>query len=214
MQTFLQNAGRSADRGPLARYSGIAHHAGVTRARPLERILVVDDDRALQRALRRILAFTGAEIRASSTIAEAIAELADFDPQLVLLDVRLPDGSGLDVLSALQKATPRPTVVAMSGVAGPAQSFDLARLGARAYLRKPLDPDALLATIEQVSSEAPTLAPTLKDQVGLRTLRELEAEVRRTLIDEALARNHDSRSAAARELGISRQVLQHFLRTR
>lgn len=180
----------------------------------LSRILIVDDDPALTRSLSRALRHTGAEIRAAGTIADAIATLADFGPELLLLDVCLPDGTGLEVLEAIESATPRPAVIAMSGTASPEQTFDLARLGARAYLRKPLDPDALDDALERVAAEAPPLGPALKDQVGKRDLHDLEDEVRRTLVDEALARNDGSKRAAARDLGISRQLLQHILRKR
>lgn len=181
---------------------------------PPARILLVDDDPALQKSLTRALGALGAEIRVCATVAGAIAALEDFQPELLLLDVALPDGTGLEVLEAIERATPRPVVIGMSGTADPAQTFDLARLGARVYLPKPIDPDALDDALARALEEPPSLGPALKDQVGRRDLHDVEEEVRRTLVDEALARNEGSKRGAARDLGISRQLLQHILRKR
>ncbi len=106
-----------------------------------------------------------------------------------------------------------PVVIAMSGVAGPSESFRLAQLGVRNYLTKPLRLETLEFAINEALQSAPDLTPHVRAQVGHVPVRELERHVRRTMVDEALARADGSRRGAARLLFVSRQLLQHMLRS-
>jgi two-component system, response regulator RegA len=174
--------------------------------------VVVDDDDRLRSVLSEALESLGFEVRHAASVGEARAVLAECSPELVLLDVALPDGRALDVLRILEDKTPRPRVVAVSGAAGPDESFQLAERGVRAYLAKPLKLAELEAAIARALSEPPDLAPHLKSAVGLVPIKEVEATVRSTMVEEALRREKGSLRAAARVLGISRQLLQHILR--
>jgi DNA-binding NarL/FixJ family response regulator len=130
----------------------------------------------------------------------------------MLLDVCLPDGTALDLLRAFPSTRPRPCVVAMSGAARPEQSFELALSGVRHFLPKPVDSaEEVLAILRRAGSEPPDLAPQLRATVGLRPVQEVEAEVRRVMVGEALARVGTVRGAA-RLLAVSRQLLQHIRR--
>lgn len=175
-------------------------------------ILLVDDDAALRNTLRAALAPLVDEVRACGSVEEAGAALADWLPDLALVDVVLPDGTGRDVLAALADREPQPLVVAMSGAAAPAQAFDLAQWGVHAWLDKPFTLAELDAAVERARREPPDLHPHLRDMVGRRPLTDVEAEVRDTMVREALARARHSRRGAARLLGVSRQFLQHILR--
>jgi DNA-binding NarL/FixJ family response regulator len=141
---------------------------------------------------------------------EARAVVLDVDPD-ALLDLVLPDGDAFALLALLERRYPLPRIVAMSGVAGPEQSFRLAQLGVRAFLAKPFDTAALRAAVDDAVSARPDLRPHLRQVVGQRSLREVESEVRGTMLREALARG-GSRRAAARLLRISRQLVQHIIR--
>jgi DNA-binding NtrC family response regulator len=182
--------------------------------RQVERVLVVEDDRALQRAVERALSERFPEVRSCRTRAEALELLRTFRPELLVLDVQLPDGDAVDVLRAAAGYETAPVVVSMSGAARADQTFELGTLGVRAFLPKPLAPGDLERAVDAALSTPPDLRPLVRASVGHRPIHEVEDEVRATMIDEALAQSTGSRRAAARILAISRQLLQHMLRRR
>lgn len=176
-----------------------------------KRALVVEDDSNLRRTLASVLAEEDFEPVASvGSIGEfqrlGVGALYD----LVLLDYRLPDGRGLEVLRALARSPCFPAVVAISGDIGPDESFALAQAGARAFLRKPFGLSEVRAAIRSAMGEAPSLSLGLRRSLGARSLREVEEDVRETMVSEALARASGNVTMAARLLGISRQLLNHI----
>lgn len=176
--------------------------------------MVVDDDHRLREALTAALEPEVRQLRACSDVA-AVARLLDhWFPDVLVLDVALPDGDAFDVLDLLAGSDAMPQVIAISGMATPPQSFELAQRGVRGYLTKPFTVAELRQAIERVLSEPADLRGTLRCLVGRRPLREVEREVRTTMVDEALARSDGKRKGAARLLQISRQLLQHIVRGR
>lgn len=178
----------------------------------LERVLVVEDNQAFGASLTAALARQVKDVRWAASVAEASTLLRDWQPQLALLDVVLPDGTALDVVDLLARGAPAPALVAMSGEAEPEQAFALAQRGVRSYLPKPLSVEALEAALVSAHSAAPDLAPYLRQVVGHTGLKVFEGQVREVMVDEALARADGSRRGAARLLEVSRQLLQHILR--
>jgi len=178
----------------------------------IERALLVEDDQALASTLAVSLEAWADEVRWVSDFARAEDALHSWRPGLVLLDVDLPDGRGDELVELLQRVPPVPPVVAMSAVAGPSIAFRLAELGVRAYLEKPFNPDALDAAVHRALSQPPDPRPSLRASIGHRSLKDVEHEVRRTLVDEALRRAGGSRRGAGRLLGVSRQFIQQTLR--
>lgn len=180
--------------------------------RAVERVLLVEDEEALRQTLERALAGRFVEVRAAASVREATALLATFEPDLLLLDVELGDGTALDVMRAVLERETVPLVVAMSGAANPQQTFDLAQLGVRSFLPKPLNLKRLDAALDDAIARAPDLRAQLRSAVGQRPIHELEEELRVTMLREALARAKGSRRGAAKLLQVSRQVIQHMLR--
>ena len=178
----------------------------------MHRLLIVEDDPSLRRLLATALSARVPSVMTSSTVAEARVALPVFRPDLIVLDVALPDGDAFDVLDAVHAPAALPTVVAISGHANPDQSFRLAQRGVRAFLSKPLD----LATVERALDDAlthpPDLVPHLRAAVGHAPVREVEGVVRRTMVSEALGRTRGSKNGAAKILRVSRQLLQHMVR--
>jgi len=187
---------------------------GHARSMGASRLMVVDDDPTLLRALESALEGEVADIRCCAGVATACALLKDWLPEILLLDVTLPDGDAFGVLEALRAREPTPLVVAITGTATPAQAFRLAELGVRAYVEKPFTVAELREAVARARREPPSIEPQLRNTVGHRGLREVEQGVRTTLVREAMARAGGSRTKAAALLGVSRQLLQHILRRR
>jgi DNA-binding NtrC family response regulator len=177
-------------------------------------LLVVDDDAALSATMAEALGPYAAQVDLCPDRRSALAFLAGQSPELLLLDLALPDGDAFDVLEILGDPHPMPRVVAMSGVASPEQSFRMAQLGVRVFLAKPFDTAELLRAVATALSNPPDLRPQVRSVVGQRSLAEVESEVRATMVSEALARRQGSRRAAARLLQVSRQLLQHIIKKR
>ena len=181
-------------------------------SKSVRRLLVVEDDDRLRKTLANALESLAEEVRTCETVAGGVALLTEWPPDLLLVDVALPDGTALDLLAAAQSVRPMPVIVAMSGAASPTQSFELGQHGVRFFLQKPLELGEVERILGEALATAPDLRPRLRSTVGHRGLQEVEAEVREVMVDEALARSKDSRRSAARLLKISRQLLQHILR--
>lgn len=177
-----------------------------------DRLLIVEDNERLLRALTVTLARRASEIRSAATVAEAISLICTWHPDTLVLDFSLPDGNAFDVLRFLAEAKLTPVLVAISGVAAPKESFQLAQLGVRAFVPKPIAPELLESAFDDALRTVPDLTPLVRAAVGHRSVREVEEQVRATMVSEALERSRGSLSGAARMLAISRQLLQHILK--
>jgi DNA-binding NtrC family response regulator len=182
--------------------------------RPVARCLVVEDDAGLSIAIARVISCRVQSTRIATTVEQAREQLMTWRPNLVMLDVKLLDGTAVDLLEGVAELMPWPTFIAMSGRAGVKETFRLAQLGVRAFLPKPLDIGQLLDTVDRVLSVPPEWTPVVKNMVGHGQLMSFEEDVRRIMIDEALNRTNGSRRAAAKVLSITRQALQHMIRRR
>lgn len=180
--------------------------------RALSDVLIVDDDDHLRTALRHAFRTDGHEVREASSLAEARAAFEERVPHVVITDVRLPDGSGIDVVRLATALSPLPVVVAISGKASPTEAFQVAEAGARAYLEKPISFRKLKAEVERVHTSAPPLEPVLRAQVGHVDLKALGDDVRTELVSEAMARADGNVTQAAKLLKVTRQAVQHTKR--
>ncbi len=162
--------------------------------------------------LGRMLRQWGAFVDEAGTEEDAIRCLAQ-EPALIVTDVRLsPGGSGLNVVARAMQARPAPTVVAITGEATPAEAFRLAQLGVQALVTKPIDQETFMATIEAVLDRAPDFDVQIARQVGHRSYGEVLEQVRRAMLEEALARSGGNRMRAAKTLEVTRQAVQQMIR--
>jgi two-component system, OmpR family, response regulator MprA len=111
------------------------------------RLLVVDDDRALRDVLRRAMSLAGYEVGVADTGASALAEIAASVPDAVILDVGLPDLSGLEVCRLLRREGNRVPVLMLTARDAIADRIDGLDAGADDYLVKPFDIDELKARL-------------------------------------------------------------------
>ena len=112
----------------------------------MSRVLLVEDDPALARALVLTLRSQQHEVRAATTGAAALAALADFAPELVVLDLGLPDMDGTDVLRSLRAWNQVPVLV-LSARQTSDDTVDALDAGADDYVTKPFGMDELLARV-------------------------------------------------------------------
>lgn len=102
----------------------------------VKRALVVEDEPSIRRTIVRTLESFGVETQHASGLKQATSLLVP-PIDLVIADVRLPDGSGHSVITSALRFSPVPVLIAISGVASATEAFDLARAGAVAFLVKP-----------------------------------------------------------------------------
>lgn len=126
------------------------------------RVLVVEDDSAVARLLVELLSAAGYAVRTAATLAVAHAFLREWTPDLVLLDLVLPDGNGLQ-LCARAGHGGLPPVVVCSARATPATRVQALRLGADDVIAKPFDADELLARVHAVLRRARRPAATPRE---------------------------------------------------
>lgn len=180
--------------------------------RPIRRVLLVDDDVPLLRALRRAFTAWNAEIRECTCLSDAMDAL-DETIDLVVVDVRLPDGTGLSVAQAASQMNPTPLIIALSGSASATEAFRLAQAGVLAYLQKPISLRDLEDAIVRIQASPPSFGPLVAARVGASNLKQIQADVRRTALNQALGLAEGNRTNAARILNVTRQAVQHMMRT-
>ena len=121
----------------------------------MTRILVVEDRDSLRRMLERALAGEGHQVVAVADAPAAAARLAAGERfELVLTDLRLPHGSGLDVLAATKRTLPETPVVVLTGFGTVAGAVEAMKRGAADFLEKPVDLDALFRLVRSLVGES------------------------------------------------------------
>jgi two-component system, NtrC family, response regulator AtoC len=117
-------------------------------------ILVVDDEAEIRALLTDLLKDAGYKSRHAKTGAEAIAAVAKQMPDLVMMDIKLPDQDGLAVLRQLKREHPDLEVIVMTAFGGSSSAIKAMENGAYDYVTKPFEMDDLLATLKRVFEHA------------------------------------------------------------
>jgi two-component system response regulator AtoC len=118
-------------------------------AEGFRRVLVVDDEEALRRTLQIFLTREGFEVVSAGDAPTALAELEQRDYDCVLLDVRMPRRSGLDLLDEMVQRERTPTVIMMSAYGSNELALDAIKRGAYDYVSKPFRPDEMLLVLRK-----------------------------------------------------------------
>ena len=153
----------------------------MTEGTPQIRILVAEDDDNARSLLVELLSALGhivvAEVGSGREAQERAAELV---PDIVLLDVHMPDGSGIEAAEAITQTTPGVAVVLFSGdQALTLSDHDVAATAAIAFLPKPAPPRVLDSTIRLAATRAKELASARKDAEGARQALENRKTIER-----------------------------------
>jgi DNA-binding response OmpR family regulator len=116
-------------------------------ARPTGRILIVEDDPAVQKALRRLFETEGYTVETQSDGRAALDSFQASSPAAVVLDLRLPKVSGRDVCKEIKAISPTLPIVVLSAASDVSDKVLLLELGADDYVTKPFSPRELLARV-------------------------------------------------------------------
>ena len=131
-----------------------------------ERILVVDDEPQILRAVRTSLQAAGYEVDAAETAAAALTTAATRPPDAVILDLMLPDGNGIDVCRELRRWTAAPVLV-LSAVGDEQEKVAALDAGADDYVTKPFGVDELLARVRAALRRVDRMGEPVIDLGGL-----------------------------------------------
>ena len=126
----------------------------------MSKILLVEDERVTQHRIQKVMEDAGHQVTAVATAAEALQKLDRERADLLLLDVWLPEMSGLELLAKMKESGLHPPVVIIiTADDTPKTLLEAVRAQAYAFLTKPIDPDELVATIKRALSGARASRP-------------------------------------------------------
>jgi len=115
-------------------------------------ILIVEDDAGARRALGELLEADGFVVREAATLAAAREASAEPDVSAILLDLRLPDGNGQELL--VERGAGRVPIIVMTAFGSGSRAIEAMRAGAYDYVQKPLDPDEIGPTLRRALDHA------------------------------------------------------------
>jgi DNA-binding NtrC family response regulator len=115
------------------------------------KVLIVEDDLATRKGLEESIKDLGGETRSVGTVKEASRALEDFDPRLLIVDIHLPDGDGIEVLRAARETDPDREGIVITGQGSIDNAIEALRAGAVDYLLKPLRPAQLEVVFNRLS---------------------------------------------------------------
>jgi two-component system, response regulator RegA len=167
-------------------------------------LLLVDDDNPFLTRLGRAMETRGFTVRLAGTVADGIAEVKKDAPNYAVVDLRLTDGNGLDVIEALHAKRPEARVVVLTGYGNIATAVTAVKLGAIDYLAKPADADAVYGALTGDTENRNALPdnPMSADRVRWEHIQR---------VYELCSRNV---SETARRLNMHRRTLQRILAKR
>jgi two-component system response regulator RegA len=167
-------------------------------------LLIVDDDGPFLTRLSRAMASRGFDVRSASSTGEGLGMIRERPPAFAVVDMRLDDGNGLDVLAELSKLRPDARAIILTGYGNIATAVSAVKLGAIDYLAKPADADeitdALLAAPD--NKAPPPDNPMSADRVRWEHIQRVYELCNRNV------------SETARRLNMHRRTLQRILAKR
>jgi len=128
---------------------------------PLRKVVIVDDHEIFRAGLRAGLGPTVQVVGEAGTVEEAVPLIRAQDPDVVLLDVHLPDGGGHAVIPAVHAERPGVRFLALSVSDAPEDVLATIRAGARGYVTKSISPEELVAAIHRVADGDAVFSPWL-----------------------------------------------------
>ncbi|MCP4873288.1 MAG: response regulator [Proteobacteria bacterium] len=167
-------------------------------------ILVIDDDRIFADRLARAFADRGWTANAAYGVRDGFRTAMEVEPDVAVIDLKMGDGSGLELLKQLRAQMPEIEVVVLTGYGSVATAVDATKLGAVNFITKPAHADMVLDALERGRGEP--LVPHEPDYAPPSLARAEWEHIQRVLED-----CDGNISQAARLLGLHRRTLQRKL---
>jgi two-component system response regulator RegA len=167
-------------------------------------LLIVDDDAPFLRRLARAMESRGFIVDLAGSVAEGIAKAKSAPPSYAVVDLRLGDGNGLDVIEAIRERRTDTRIVVLTGYGNIATAVTAVKLGALDYLSKPADADDIFLALTQRPGEKAEVPenPMSADRVRWEHIQRVYESCERNV------------SETARRLNMHRRTLQRILAKR
>lgn len=164
-------------------------------------LLIVDDDGPFLRRLARAMETRGFHVETAESVAEGVAKSKAHPPKYAVVDLRLGDGNGLDVIEAIRQRRDDTRIIMLTGYGNIATAVTAVKLGAVDYLAKPADADDVFAALTQRPGEKAELPdnPMSADRVRWEHIQRVYEMCERNV------------SETARRLNMHRRTLQRKL---
>ena len=169
---------------------------------PNKTLLIVEDDEVLRDQLARAMERRGFKPFAVGSVAEALATAKAMPPRYAIVDLSLTDGSGLQVVEALEQRDPEARALILTGYGDIPTAVAAARIGAIDYIAKPATADEIMAALVRPRDQhaPPPVAPIPPEMA------------RKEHIERIFHKNDDNVSQTARLLNMHRRTLQRLLK--
>lgn len=164
-------------------------------------LLIVDDERVLRTQLAKALERRGFVVATAESVAEGKESARLQPPAYAVIDLRLEDGSGLDVVEVLRDVRPDARIIVLTGYGNIATAVAAVKAGAIDYLPKPVDADAVASALleDKRSLPPPPERPMSADRVRWEHIQRVYEQCERNV------------SETARRLNMHRRTLQRIL---
>ncbi|MGW8161488.1 MAG: response regulator transcription factor [Desulfobulbales bacterium] len=170
----------------------------------MESIILVDDEDHFRERLARAFVARGYTVYQAENVDVALKTIREHSPDWALVDLKMPDKNGLDLLREAKEFLPTLKIVVLTGYGSIATATEAIKLGAHYYLPKPADVDEILHAFERDSD-----LPNLPEQTEFAAPSLARAEWEH--IQRVLTDCDNNITAAAQKLGIHRRTLQRKL---
>lgn len=177
----------------------VAHDLG-----PDPSLLIVDDDAPFLRRLARAMESRGFTVELAGSVAEGISKAKEAAPAYAVVDLRLGDGTGLDVIEAIRERRSDTRIIVLTGYGNIATAVTAVKLGALDYLAKPADADDVYLALTQRPGEKAEIPenPMSADRIRWEHIQRVYESCERNV------------SETARRLNMHRRTLQRILAKR
>ena len=164
-------------------------------------LLIVEDDKPFLERLSRAMETRGFAVTSCDTVSDGLAQINKAAPAFAVVDLRLGDGNGLDVVSALKRKRPDARTIVLTGYGNIATAVTAVKMGAVDYLSKPADADDVVAALLASGTEKSELPsnPMSADRVRWEHIQRIYEMCNRNV------------SETARRLNMHRRTLQRIL---
>ncbi len=157
------------------------------------RVLVVDDEESVRSLLQRVLEGAGYTVETAANGREALAKISELETVTVLLDIKMPEISGMEVLQRIVNSQPETSVIMVTAVGDAPTAIEAMKLGAYDYIIKPFDHDDLVWKVRRAIEKRELMLENERHRLALeQKVGEQTARLQQLFVElvETLAREH------------------------